>query len=916
MTRVLLAAALALFGSAAFAADSKPFTPRDLVMLERVSDPRVSPDGRWVAYTLRQTDCEANKGVQAVVARRGQRHDAARARSPAAAATAATPAGRRTAARCTSCRRARARRRSGACRWPAARRSRSPTCRSTSAPSASSPDGRRLALSLEVFPDCDDLACTQASASTSAPPARPAARCYDRLFIRHWDSWKTGTRAQLFIAALGDDGARDGERGAGQPRHRRRRAEQAVRRRHRVRLLARRQDRSCSPRASPAPPRPGAPTSTCGKRRPTASREPQNLTAANPATDIGPVFSPDGKLAGLARDEACRFRGRPLRASCCATSPAGTDARSRAGLGPLGRWPGLQRRRHALLHAAPTTSASTALFAIDLASGKAARAHRRRARSAASRRAGDALVVRARHADLAGRPVPCRRRRRRRAALTHAQRERLGGIAASASSSSSASRRWNDETVHGHVMKPWNFARAASTRSPSSSTAGRRAAWATTGTTAGTRQRMLGHGLRRGVHRLPRLRPATARPSPTRSRGDWGGKPLEDLQQGLAPRAGDSTTSSTARRAARSARSYGGYMVNWIAGNWAEPFKALVNHDGIFDKRSAWTTPPRSCGSPSGSTAARPTSSRRTTRSTTRSTTSRKWKTPMLVIHGEKDYRVPAEQGIATFTALQRRGIPSQLLLFPDENHWVLKPQNSVQWHETVAGLAEAAGWVDRHHDCLVKEPDSPMTALSCSMSPASSAAARHARCSPPAPPVPLRDPARRRCAANAVAAARQHQCGRTCCATSQHPGLRRVRRPLARDARRGQDRRLPGRPVQAPRASRPATPTAPTCRMRAGRHQRHADDDARRSASRDADDASEGLRRRHLALRAEGRRSRTPSWCSSATAWRRPSTAGTTTRASTCKRQDHRHADQRPGRARPEGPRAARRRPCSRAAR
>ena len=61
-----------------------------------------------------------------------------------------------------------------------------------------------------------------------------------------------------------------------------------------------------------------------------------------------------------------------------------------------------------------------------------------------------------------------------------------------------------------------------------------------------------------------------------------------------------------------------------------------------------------------------------------------KWKTPMLVIHGEKDYRVPPEQGIATFTALQRRGIDSQLLIFPDENHWVLKPQNSVQWHETV----------------------------------------------------------------------------------------------------------------------------------------------------------------------------------------------------------------------------------------
>jgi dipeptidyl aminopeptidase/acylaminoacyl peptidase len=61
-----------------------------------------------------------------------------------------------------------------------------------------------------------------------------------------------------------------------------------------------------------------------------------------------------------------------------------------------------------------------------------------------------------------------------------------------------------------------------------------------------------------------------------------------------------------------------------------------------------------------------------------------KWKTPMLVIHGAQDFRVVDTQGLGTFNALQRRGIPSKLLYFPDENHWVLKPHNSIQWHETV----------------------------------------------------------------------------------------------------------------------------------------------------------------------------------------------------------------------------------------
>jgi dipeptidyl aminopeptidase/acylaminoacyl peptidase len=68
-----------------------------------------------------------------------------------------------------------------------------------------------------------------------------------------------------------------------------------------------------------------------------------------------------------------------------------------------------------------------------------------------------------------------------------------------------------------------------------------------------------------------------------------------------------------------------------------------------------------------------------------------RWRAPMLIIHGQQDFRIPYTQGLATFTALQRRGIESKLLIFPDENHWVLKPANSVQWHATVLD------WLDAH---------------------------------------------------------------------------------------------------------------------------------------------------------------------------------------------------------------------------
>jgi dipeptidyl aminopeptidase/acylaminoacyl peptidase len=164
--------------------------------------------------------------------------------------------------------------------------------------------------------------------------------------------------------------------------------------------------------------------------------------------------------------------------------------------------------------------------------------------------------------------------------------------------------------------------------------------------------------------------------------GDWGGKPLEDLQKGWA-HALNTYDFLDGTRAAALGASYGGYMMNWIAGNWTDGFKAIVNHCGIFDNRSMgysteelWFDEWEFGGTPW--------EKRAEYERQNPVNHVEKWKTPMLVIHGAKDYRVPLEQGIATFTALQRRGVPSEMLVFPDENHWVLKPQNSVQWHEAV----------------------------------------------------------------------------------------------------------------------------------------------------------------------------------------------------------------------------------------
>jgi len=185
---------------------------------------------------------------------------------------------------------------------------------------------------------------------------------------------------------------------------------------------------------------------------------------------------------------------------------------------------------------------------------------------------------------------------------------------------------------------------------------------------------------------------------------NWGGWPLEDLEKGLAY-ATAHDPQLQADNACAAGGSYGGYMMNWIEGNWPDRFKCIVQHDGVFDARAmAYETEElwfdewehgqhpyyEAPGefekwNPVNHVAA--------------------WKTPQLVVTSEKDFRIPYTQGIAAFTALQRRNIPSRLLIFPDENHWVLKPRNSVQWYD------EVFGWFGKYLGGQVPQAPQPVAA-------------------------------------------------------------------------------------------------------------------------------------------------------------------------------------------------------------
>jgi dipeptidyl aminopeptidase/acylaminoacyl peptidase len=171
-------------------------------------------------------------------------------------------------------------------------------------------------------------------------------------------------------------------------------------------------------------------------------------------------------------------------------------------------------------------------------------------------------------------------------------------------------------------------------------------------------------------------------------RGDWGGAPYEDLMKGLDAALAKYPWLDGSRVAALGA-SYGGYMINWINGQ-TDRFKALVCHNGNLDERMAyfdteelWFPEYEHEGTPWEN----PTSYAKHNPIDH----VQKWKTPTLVIHSANDFRVVDTQGMSTFTALRRRNVPARFLHFPDENHWVLKPRNSQRWHQ------EVLAWLDRH---------------------------------------------------------------------------------------------------------------------------------------------------------------------------------------------------------------------------
>ena len=657
------------------------FTPQDLVTLRRLTDPQVSRDGRTVAFVLSDTDLPANRRrTHLYLLDLKAAHAAPAQILPPADANDSNPRwspDSRTLYFLSD--------RSGTSQvWRVSAAGGAPS-QVTDYPLAVesmkvSPRGDHVALSMAVFPECTDLDCTRKR--LDALHARKATgRVYDRIFIRHWDTWSDGTRSHLFVAALGNDGKASAPVDISRP------LDGDVP----SKPFGGDEEYNFSPDGS----RVVFSLRVAGRTEPWSTNfdlfespvagggEPRNLTAANPAWDTQPVFLANGDLAWLAQErpgfESDRFHVM-LRSARGATREIARDWDVSVGhLAAAGDGRNLLASADHL--------GQTALFRIDVAKGTARPVFDKGQVNDFSA-ARDFVVAGLANlsapvdlylASTNGKPQPRR--------LTRVNQEKLATRALSPFEQFSFSGA-EDAKVYGYVVKPFGFRDGMRYPIAFLVHGGPQTSMGNIWNYRWNAQAFAARGY--GVVMIDfHGSPGYGQAFTDSISHDWGGKPLVDLQKGLAAAISQYGWLDGERACALGA-SYGGFMMNWIAGNWPDRFKCLVNHDGIFDQRMMyysteelwfpeWEHGGPYYDNPQGHERFNP------------ALFVKQWKTPMLIIHSEQDFRIPYDEGIATFTALQRRGIESRFLTFPDENHWVLKPANSVQWHETVFD------WLDAH---------------------------------------------------------------------------------------------------------------------------------------------------------------------------------------------------------------------------
>ena len=677
----MLGTALVASGAIARADTLRGFTVEDLVSMERVGSPAVSPDATRVVYTVRDTDLAKNRGHTELwmVDLRAAKPVPQRLTSNAASSSDPEWSASGDAVYFLSSR-------SGSSQvWRLPINGGEATRVTDLALDIDNfrvaPNGERIALSMAVFRDCPDLACTKTRLEKPAQD-KTSGKVYDRLFVRHWDTWSDGRNAVLFSAPLDStgrvrtapvslSGTLDGDVPS-KPfgdREEYRFSPDGKSIVFSVRIAGKTEAWSTNFDLYSVPAAGGA--------------APRNLTPDNPAWDAKASYSPDGRTIAylaMARPgfEADRYQIMLMDvASGAKRKLAENWDRSPGSIA----WSSDGKT----IVADAEDIGNHRLFAIDAASGKVRALTDKGAIGGFDVRR-DTVVYALSNLQSGAQLFSQKLGGGKAVQLTQQNVDKLKDVKFGEFEQFSFAGA-NGDTVHGYVMKPWNAVPGAKYPIAFLVHGGPQGSFGNGWSYRWNPQVYAGAGYATVFIDFHGSTGYGQKFTDSIS-GDWGGKPLEDLQKGLAAAVAKYPWLDRERSCALGA-SYGGYMMNWIEGNWPDGFKCIVNHDGVFDTRGMayateeqWFTDWESGGAyfdvPEKHERFNPVNF------------VTKWKTPMLVVQGDLDFRIPSSQGLGTFTALQRRGIESKLLVFPDENHWVLKPGNSLLWHHTVLG------WLDK----------------------------------------------------------------------------------------------------------------------------------------------------------------------------------------------------------------------------